>query len=313
MKKMLNSWFTDKNAPKEEDLSDDEIFLDRSTDRMSDLQEALISANQAFKEKEELFKEKEKAFIEKERAIAEKEEHFKGKEESLLAREKLILDKETRIAERVKSRNEKEQRLDELQKHLNERQISIEQKFIKPDEPEVIKPEIISSEKEIPVEVLARLEKIESALKESSHKDKIIRELHDDLQKKNRNFYSELTRPVIKSIIRIYDFVRGTLKLSNPKEGEDVDSAFKRLIQAVEGNLQMIEDLLNDEFNIEMFTPEKGDTYLPKEHTAIISIDTEDPALAGTIQDCRQAGFREIETGRIVKSAIVSVYKMKRK
>lgn len=310
--------------------------MDSSTDRTADLQEALISANLAFKEKEENllqreealkereenFRQREEAFKEKEESVRQKDETFRQredalieKEEKLIAREKLLKDKEAQIAEKANELTGKEKRLEELQKILNERQISFEQKPIKSleESSEIIEAEIITAEKDIPSELLSRLEKMESIIRESVHKDKIIRELHEDLQQKNRNFYAELTRPVIKSIIRIYSFVVGTLKAANQKEGEDPEVTFKRLRQAVESNCLMIEDLLNDEFNIIMFTPEKGDVYLPKEHTAILSIDTEDPELAGTIQECRQAGFKEFETGRIVKSAVVTVYKMKKK
>lgn len=290
MKKFINNLFdskpTEKIPSKECEYFDDDILLDNPADRTADLQEALISASNALKEKEE----------------------------NLLTRQKLLEDKEKELANRLEVLEEKEKHLNEFQKELKERQLTFDKK-IQRQLLEVPEPIIQDQKKEATpdyTEILNRLEKITTVIKEADHKDKIIKDLHDELQKKNRDFYSELTRPVIKSIIRIHDFVGGTLKSSSPKDGEDPESALRRLTHAVEGNCLMIEDLLNDEFNIEMFSPEKGDQYLPKEHTAIITIDTDNPELAGTVKECRQTGFKESGTGRILKNAVVAVYKMKK-
>lgn len=304
---------TEKSASKGPEVLTDEIIFDDSSDRTADLQEALISANQALKGKEE-------ALIAREKILDEKEAEITNKINDVSAREKLIDEREREIATKINDINEREKQLAESLNSLKKQQALLEQKIKKPmiDNPEIVdkelekKNESIKSESGISAELCQRLDKIESFLKETEYKDKIIRELHDDLQKKNRNFYAELTRPSIRSIIRIHEFIAGTLKSAKPKEGEDAEATLKRLQQAVEGNCVMIEDLLDDEYNISIFTPEKGDPYVPKEHAAVISIETDDPELAGTINECRQPGFRENETGKIVKNAVVSVYKLKK-
>lgn len=153
------------------------------------------------------------------------------------------------------------------------------------------------------------IKEIKKTLDEVQYKDKIIKELHDELQKRNRDFYADIAKPYLKNIIKIFERISGTYKGLNRDELKTKEDALELAIRAVENDKLMIEDLLGDEYDMVYFEPEPGSEYMPKEHTAIQSIVTQQKELGGKIIECRQGGFRDANTGKVFKSAIVTVYK----
>ena len=206
------------------------------------------------------------------------------------------------LTEHEKKLKEWEQKLQEHEKVLNQRSEPTETSTDAPQHEQMASvPSFPNLEKEIM--------EIRKMLDEVQYKDKIIKELHDELQKRNRDFYADIAKPYLKNIIKIFERISGTYKALNRDEFKEKADALELAIRAVENDKLMIEDLLNDDYDMTYFEPEAGVEYLPKEHTAVQSITTNQKEQGGKIIECRQGGFRDANTGKVFKSAIVTVYK----
>lgn len=204
---------------------------------------------------------------------------------------------------------EREKKLQEWEQKLQEREKALEAPQPVPAEaPADAQQQAAPS----PVSV-AGLEKevreIRKMLDENLYKDKIIKELHDEVQKRNRDFYADMAKPYLKNIIKIFERISGTYKALNRDGFKQKENALELAIRAVENDKLMIEDMLSDDYDMAYFEPEAGSEYLPKEHTAVQSIATHLQEQGGKIIECRQGGFRDANTGKVFKSAIVTVYK----
>lgn len=225
--------------------------------------------------------------------LTEKEEELRLREEAVAAMEKALRDKGDGIV---------------------------------PAEPEVkVMPEC-KEEPEAPEaglsEVVAEIAGLRDAIELNSHKDTIIRELHDEVQRLSRNSLTQLSKPYLKSLMQVHARINSTLcsiregkfnVLTEGLEGEIHGAAtVGRIVSALAADVLSIEDLLEDEYDAVVFAPSPGDAYKPKEHKALKSIDTQDEALASTIERCITPGFKNAE-GIVVSPAVVYVYKLESK
>lgn len=158
-----------------------------------------------------------------------------------------------------------------------------------------------------PIEV--RLDKIEKFMDDNSYKDGLIKKLHADLQERSADFIGQLKRPYLKSIIRIHERLNNTLAACSRPEAMTGDDAIARTLKKMKGDLLMVQDMLDDEYDLEYFLPAAGDRYDPRLHNALRSLPAPTPGQVGTIAECLAGGFMEQNGNRVVKSATVTVYK----
>ncbi len=202
---------------------------------------------------------------------------------------------------------EKEQALikEELQ-HLREQVDSILQRIETPTPEPAPAPEPTPTPEPAPAvtasEIAALTEKIDTAV----YQEGVIRDLHEELQRYKKGFLADIAKSYVMDIIRIYEFLADTNAHFNP-DAPDFDA--HRVKHLVSNNLLSISDLLDDQYSIECFAPQVGDPYLPKEHKAMRTIETDDDALVSTVAECLGSGFRYIDDGRLLRQARVVVYK----
>lgn len=142
----------------------------------------------------------------------------------------------------------------------------------------------------------------------ATYQEGIIRDLHEELQTYKKGLIADISKGYVMDIVRIYDRLADTNAHFNPEE-EGFDPA--RIKKLFENNLYAITDMLEDQYSIESFTPEAGSPYNPKEHKAMQVLEAEDEALASTVVKCLAPGFRNTDTGRLVRQARIVVYKRK--
>lgn len=153
-------------------------------------------------------------------------------------------------------------------------------------------------------EIKALAEKIDN----TTYQEGIIRDLHEELQGYKKGLIADISKGYVMDIVRIYDRLADTNAHFNPEE-EGFDAG--RIKKLFENNLLAITDMLEDQYSIESFTPEVGSAYNPKEHKAMQVLEAEDEALASTVVKCLAPGFRNTDTGRLVRQARIVVYKRK--
>lgn len=145
------------------------------------------------------------------------------------------------------------------------------------------------------------------ALAGIEYRDKIIRELHDELQSHRKGMVEDIARRYAMDIVGIYERLTDTNGHFNP---DDVGLDMKKLKALLENNVYAVADLLEDQYGMMAFRPEPGTEYLPKEHKIIRVIETDETVKANTVVECLAAGFRNAESGRCLRQARVVVYRL---
>lgn len=149
------------------------------------------------------------------------------------------------------------------------------------------------------------LQKLTDKIETAVYQEGIIHDLHQELQQLKKGLIDDISRGYAMDIINIYERLADTNAHFGTAKGDTEN--LKRLL---ENNILYITDLLEDEYSIEMFTPEVGTPYNPKEQKAMRTIDTDDATKANTVAECISVGFRNDTTGRILRQARIVVYKL---
>lgn len=158
--------------------------------------------------------------------------------------------------------------------------------------------------------LISTLTQIRTLLEDMAYKDKLIKELHEELHKNSLAMQAEQAKPFLKNITKIHERIAKTYwHFTKEGTGEQAE-LFTQLLKNTEGNMLMIQDMLEDEYDLLYTEPSVGSPYVPKEHQALRSLPTNDPSKAGTIAECIYGGFKGIASGKILKPAIVAVYKL---
>lgn len=155
-----------------------------------------------------------------------------------------------------------------------------------------------------------RLDKLTDLQEVNARKDEIIKEMHAEIQNLSRGVFDKFTKPFLSSIIRIYTHLAEEIDSARREFFETGAKEAETFYKRMETSLQMVEDTLQDEFDAIRFTPVPGDTYEPRAHYAVKTINTDDSTLAGTISVCRQSGFKNADDGKIIKQAMVIAYRL---
>ncbi len=153
-------------------------------------------------------------------------------------------------------------------------------------------------------EIRKLAEKIDTAV----YQEGIIRDLHHELQQLKKGLLESISRSYAMDIVNIYERICDTNAHFDPSSDTFDATSIKHLL---ENNILYITDLLEDEYSIDKFEPQPGSDYKPKEQKAILTIDTDNQAESNTVAQCHSAGFRDMTSGRTIRQARVTVYKLK--
>jgi len=149
---------------------------------------------------------------------------------------------------------------------------------------------------------------MESALREFSYRERINKELHEELQRYKSGLRKEMMAPLLKHIILLHGrlmemhdhYANNTLR--------DID-AFQQILSEYKKLPLALTDLLHD-YEIETLAPQAGEPYQPKTHEALRTLSTDDPAKNRTVASCEKAGFIDVSCQRVLKRAEVTIFKL---
>ena len=243
--------------------------------KAKDAEQKMEEASRQLAEQADTLANKEKALREQEEALRKKEEQLKIKEEQLRERESVPHE------DAITLPNEREE-----------------------NAPTLVTP-VSETEK-----AMSTLTQIKTLLEDMAYKDKLIKELHEELHKNSLAMQAEQAKPFLKNIIKIHERIAKTYWHFTKEGTEEQAELFTQLLKNTESNMLMIQDMLEDEYDLLYTEPSAGSPYVPKEHQALRSLPTNDPSKAGTIAECIYGGFKGITSGKILKPAIVAVYKL---
>jgi molecular chaperone GrpE (heat shock protein) len=160
-------------------------------------------------------------------------------------------------------------------------------------------------------EMTANVKAILAQVQDFVHKDKINKELHEELQLYRNGLRKEFINPMLKTVMREYDRAAQQYEFYLLKsEQEPQSELFMKLLKEFSIVALSLLDLL-DNYGVTPFTAETGSEYTPGEHQILKTEDTDDKDANGKVAKCTLCGFRDIETGRMLRQAEVEIFKFK--
>lgn len=141
-------------------------------------------------------------------------------------------------------------------------------------------------------ELANEMKNISNKLEEIRYKDQIIKDMHNELQSYKNGLRQEIVKPILKSVIQIYDVLSG------------LDTIQSKELQSA---LHAVEDLLF-EYDVEPMKAKVGDTFDPKTQNAVAKEETCDETLDRTIARVDKIGFINTHTGNTFRYSSVVVY-----
>ena len=142
------------------------------------------------------------------------------------------------------------------------------------------------------------------------NKDEMIENLHRELTSYRNNFKQEITLPMVKSLIRIYNRLSGLSASYKEKfaSEEKLPQMCQDFVFEVSNSADAILSSL-EEFDIETIQPAQGEQFNPKRHRCVRTEQTSESAVANTISAVLKVGFENVSTGRIIEYPEVVVLK----
>ena len=218
------------------------------------------------------------------------EDELKKKEEELKAREEALAKREEEVAAREKA--------------LEEAAAAAAASATTTAAAPAIDPAALKGIDEKIAKILSKIEDIE-------YKDKIIKDLHEDLRENKRDFTTELSKPVLTNLVKIHQMLRGVFLRFKAVESPDTEN-FPKVIRELENNMLNVQDMLEQEYNLAYEEPEIGSKYNPKEQNALQAVITDDESKNGTIAEVVYGGFRDLDKEKMFKSALVKPYRFEK-
>lgn len=218
------------------------------------------------------------------------EDELKKKEEELKAREEALAKREEKVAAREKA--------------LEEAAAAAAASATTTAAAPAIDPAALKGIDEKIAKILSKIEDIE-------YKDKIIKDLHEDLRENKRDFTTELSKPFLTNLVKIHQMLRGVYLRFKAVESPDTEN-FPKVIRELENNMLNVQDMLEQEYNLAYEEPEIGSKYNPKEQNALQAVITDDESKNGTIAEVVYGGFRDLDKEKMFKSALVKPYRFEK-
>ena len=120
----------------------------------------------------------------------------------------------------------------------------------------------------------------------TDHEEKIIDNMHSELQKYKDDMYSQLIRPILLDIIEVRDSImRVSAAFLDKSEGEqDIPN------KTFSGYAFDLQDIL-EKNNVEIYRSNNGDTFLPVKQRVIKKVATDNQELHGKVAESLSCGY----------------------
>lgn len=144
-----------------------------------------------------------------------------------------------------------------------------------------------------------------SKIQHTAHEEKIVDQMHAELQKYKNDMYSQLVRPILMDIIDMRDSIlRMSKNYSSKSEGEQ-----NVPLKVFSGYAFDVQDIL-EKNNISIYEGVKGDCFLPMKQRVIKKTETTVPDLNGKIAESLSPGYDYM--GKTISPEKVAVYSYKK-
>ena len=170
-----------------------------------------------------------------------------------------------------------------------------------PAEGEQILKQVLDATAQISQQLAALSETFNTKLMHSAHEEKIVDQMHKELQKYKEDMYAQLVRPILLDIIEVRDSIMrvGAVYRSKPEGEQDIPN------KTFSDYTYDLQDIL-EKNNVEIYRSSIGDSFVAIKQRAIKKIATDKHELHGTVAESMSCGYNY--NGRTISAEKVAVY-----
>jgi len=135
----------------------------------------------------------------------------------------------------------------------------------------------------------------------TDYEDKIIDQMHSELQKYKEDLYSQLVRPILLDVIEVRDSIMriASTYLKRPEGEQNIPN------KTFADYAYDLQDIL-EKNNVEIYRSKSGDAFIPVKQRAVKKEITNDESLHGKVVESLSSGYSY--GGRVISAEKVSVY-----
>lgn len=144
-------------------------------------------------------------------------------------------------------------------------------------------------------------EQFDERIRRNAYEEKIVDQMHDELQRYKNDLYAQLVRPILTDIIEARDSIlRVAASFAARAEGErDVP------LKTFAGYAFDLQDIL-EKNGVEVFQSRAGDGFTPIRQRAVRKVKTDDASLHGKVAESLSSGY--VYNGRVLSAEKIAVY-----
>lgn len=135
----------------------------------------------------------------------------------------------------------------------------------------------------------------------ADYEDKVIDQLHGELQKYKGDLYAQLIRPILLDIIAVRDSIMRNVSIYSGKPEGERDIPNKMFADYA----YELQDIL-EKYNVEVYSSAEGDNFIPMKQRVVKKEIIDDESLHGKIAESLSSGYSY--EGRVISNEKVSVY-----
>ena len=141
----------------------------------------------------------------------------------------------------------------------------------------------------------------QSKILHAAHEEKIVDQMHKELQTYKKDMYSQLTRPILLDIIVMRDGILNVVAAYREKPEEE------RFVPLSDFELSADEaEEILEKNQVEVYKSDEGSEFVPVRQKALKKITTDNPELHGKVEKSLSDGYSY--NGRTISPEKVNVY-----
>ena len=174
-----------------------------------------------------------------------------------------------------------------------------------PVEETEVQPDKLDKVLESQQQLLERLEALDSLfnarIMHTDHEEKIVDQMHKELQKYKEDMYAQLVRPILLDVIEVRDSIMrmAAAYLAKPEGEQNIPN------KTFSDYAYDLQDIL-EKNSVEIYRSKSGDDFTPIKQRVIKKVATPDESLHGKVAESLSCGYSY--NGRTISAEKITVY-----
>lgn len=207
--------------------------------------------------------------------------------------------------EEVATEAESDENSTENEMEVNQAEVNSSESVSEEVEETEVQPDKLDKVLESQQQLLERLEALDALfnarIMHTEHEEKIVDQMHKELQKYKEDMYSQLVRPILLDVIEVRDSIMrlAAAYLAKPEGEQNIPN------KTFSDYAYDLQDIL-EKNSVEIYRSKSGDDFNPIKQRVIKKVPTNDESLHGKVAESLSCGYSY--NGRTISAEKITVY-----